>query len=150
MRLIDADKLRHELIMGHDLIGAKYTDMADTVKAIPIEWLKRLQGRYLEAECNMSVCVINEILNLWEKEMRLIDADKITFFDCLSKSGNDICCHAKGITCKEGIDIQPTVKAIPIEWIKVYTRKSISDADYWAMIRMVLTWKSERKQTNDD
>lgn len=40
MRLIDADKLRHELIMGHDLVGAKYTDMADTVKAIPIEWIK--------------------------------------------------------------------------------------------------------------
>lgn len=36
--------------------------------AIPIEWLKRLQVRYLEAECNMSVCVVNEILNLWEKE----------------------------------------------------------------------------------
>ena len=42
MRLIDADKLRHELIMGHDLIGAKYTDMADTVKAIPIEWFEWL------------------------------------------------------------------------------------------------------------
>ena len=40
MRLINADKLRHELIMGHDLIGAKYTDMADTVEAIPIDWIK--------------------------------------------------------------------------------------------------------------
>ena len=41
MRLIDADKLRHELIMGHDLVGAKYTDMADTVDAIPIEWISK-------------------------------------------------------------------------------------------------------------
>ena len=41
MRLIDADKLRHELIMGHDLVGAKYTDLAETVKAIPIEWIKK-------------------------------------------------------------------------------------------------------------
>ena len=40
MRLIDADKLRHALIMGHDLVGAKYTDMADTVEAIPIEWIE--------------------------------------------------------------------------------------------------------------
>lgn len=42
MRLIDADKLRHELIMGRDLIGAKYTDMADTVKAIPVEYIQKL------------------------------------------------------------------------------------------------------------
>ena len=45
MRLIDADKLRHELIMGHDLVGAKYTDMTDTVKAIPIELIKKEMKR---------------------------------------------------------------------------------------------------------
>lgn len=41
MRLIDADKLRHELIMGHDLVGAKYTDLAETVKAIPVEYIQK-------------------------------------------------------------------------------------------------------------
>lgn len=62
MRLIDADKLRHELIMGHDLIGAKYTDMADTVKAIPIEWLKRYEitkGQEVR---------LQDAINDWEKE----------------------------------------------------------------------------------
>lgn len=68
MRLIDADKLRHELIMGHDLVGAKYTDLAETVKAIPIEWLYQKRTLYLENECYMSLMVINEILNWWEKE----------------------------------------------------------------------------------
>ena len=62
MRLIDADKLRHELIIGHDLIGAKYTDMADTVKAIPIEWLKRYEitkGQEVR---------LQDAINEWEKE----------------------------------------------------------------------------------
>lgn len=62
MRLINADKLRHELIMGHDLIGAKYVDMADTVKAIPIEWLinyVRKEGQNVPLE---------EVLYAWEKE----------------------------------------------------------------------------------
>lgn len=62
MRLINADKLRHELIMGHDLIGAKYVDMADTVKAIPIEWLinyVRKEGQNVPLE---------EALYAWEKE----------------------------------------------------------------------------------
>ena len=49
MRLIDADKLRHELIMGHDLVGAKYVDMADTVKAIPLDkrFCKMVYGNYV-------------------------------------------------------------------------------------------------------
>ena len=62
MRRINADKLRHELIMGHDLIGAKYVDMADTVKAIPIEWLinyVRKEGQNVPLE---------EALYAWEKE----------------------------------------------------------------------------------
>ena len=80
------------------------------------------------------------------KKMRLVDADKITFFDCLAKTGNSVCCHAKGIVSKEGIDAQPTVEAIPIEWIHKwindkYTRSSISAADYWAIIRMIITWE---------
>lgn len=49
MRLIDADKLRHELIMGHDLVGAKYTDLAETVKAIPLDkpFCKIVYGDYV-------------------------------------------------------------------------------------------------------
>lgn len=65
MRLIDADKLRHELIMGHDLIGAKYTDMADTVKAIPIEWIRNYVSIWVsEAYRNF---VLN-MIKTWEKE----------------------------------------------------------------------------------
>ena len=64
MRLIDADKLRHELIMGHDLIGAKYTDMADTVKAIPIEWIEEWGWKNGMSE-SMSLRVMIED---WEKE----------------------------------------------------------------------------------
>lgn len=52
--------------------------------------------------------------------MRLIDADKITFFDCLAKTGNAVCCHAEGIVSKSAIKMQPTVEAIPIEWIEKY------------------------------
>lgn len=52
--------------------------------------------------------------------MRLIDADKITFFDCLAKTGNGVCCHAEGIVSKSTIEMQPTIEAIPIEWIKKY------------------------------
>lgn len=45
MRLIDADKLRYELIMGHDLVGAKYTDFAETVDAVPVR-----HGRWIEVD----------------------------------------------------------------------------------------------------
>lgn len=79
MRLIDADKLRHELIMGHDLIGAKYTDMADTVGAIPIEWLDKkyeenltiwktadtVEESFKASDVTMAIELITE---LWEKE----------------------------------------------------------------------------------
>lgn len=63
MRLIDADKLRHELIMGHDLVGAKYTDMADTVKAIPIEWIRKWCGDE-PYWSNLAMHLIED----WEKE----------------------------------------------------------------------------------
>lgn len=36
--------------------------------AIPIEWLYQKRTLYLENECYMSLMVINEILNWWEKE----------------------------------------------------------------------------------
>lgn len=38
MRPIDADELRKELIHGHDLIGAKYVDLAPTIDAVS-EWI---------------------------------------------------------------------------------------------------------------
>lgn len=88
MRLIDADKLRHELIMGHDLVGAKYIDLAETVKAIPIEWLHSIMKRQLifamESEMEgtttvkdgvihcvsgaLACQVLANIIKLWEKE----------------------------------------------------------------------------------
>ena len=40
------------------------------VKAIPIEWLYQKRTLYLENECYMSLMVINELLNWWEKEER--------------------------------------------------------------------------------
>lgn len=52
MRLIDADELKKELIHGHDLIGAKYVDLAPTIDAVS-EWipcsesLPSKQGQYL-------------------------------------------------------------------------------------------------------
>lgn len=46
--------------------------------------------------------------------MRLIDADKITFFNCLAKTGNAVCCHAEGIVSKSAIEMQPTVDAEPV------------------------------------
>ena len=78
MRLIDVDILPEvdtiERIDGerdvfvNSWIPAAAIWKAPTVEAIPIEWLKELQTKYLEAECFMSVCVVNEMLNLWRKE----------------------------------------------------------------------------------
>lgn len=38
MRIIDGDELRRELIRGHDLIGAKYVDLAPTIKTKEIKY----------------------------------------------------------------------------------------------------------------
>lgn len=65
MRLIDADKLRHELIMGHDLVGAKYTDMADTVKAIPMGWIREYSRKPIS---NADYWAIMRMVTEWEKE----------------------------------------------------------------------------------
>lgn len=66
-RLIDADKLRHELIMGHDLVGAKYVDMADTVKAIPIEWIKKYYTDITSPYTDTRI-QFEEMIRKWEKE----------------------------------------------------------------------------------
>ena len=63
----DADKLRHELIMGRDLVGAKYTDMADTVEAIPIEWIEEYVKKTSKKCCHCSTAIW-EMLEDWEKE----------------------------------------------------------------------------------
>lgn len=88
MRLIDADKLRHELIMGHDLVGAKYTDLAETVKAIPVEWLHSIMEKQIIFAMNsemegtttvkdgvihcvsgaLACQVLANVIELWEKE----------------------------------------------------------------------------------
>ena len=80
MRLIDADKIHHSTNAkeGKQLFKADleelccqlndYIDNQPTVKAIPIEWLYQKRTLYLENECYMSLMVINEILNWWEKE----------------------------------------------------------------------------------
>ena len=67
MRLIDADKLRHELIMGHDLVGAKYSDLAETVEAIPICWLKAYM-QYLYPEWNAICGEFAKMIKAWEEE----------------------------------------------------------------------------------
>ena len=76
MRLIDADKLRHELIMGYDLVGAKYTDLAETVEAIPIEWIKKWcnkehNRKSLEERLLKRYGVLS-MLEDWEKENELV------------------------------------------------------------------------------
>ena len=81
--------------------------------------------------------------------MRLIDADKITFLDCLAKTGNAVCCHAKGIVSKSAIEMQPTVEAIPIEWIDGYIKRRANDAEIYAEILfisdMVKEWEKENE-----
>ena len=47
--------------------------------------------------------------------------------------------------CESAVEEQPTVKAIPIEWISKYSRKPLSNADYWAIIRMVTDWEKENE-----
>ncbi len=69
MRLIDADKLRHELIMGHDLVGAKYTDLAETVKAITVEWIDGyIKRRANDVNIYAEILFISDMVKEWEKE----------------------------------------------------------------------------------
>ena len=79
MRLIDADVFKTEyenLItwVSHRAEKARLREFIKdiqeqpTIKAIPVEWLYQKRSLYLEHECYMSLMVINEILNWWEKE----------------------------------------------------------------------------------
>lgn len=76
--------------------------------------------------------------------MRLIDADKITFFNCLAKTGNAVCCHAEGIISKSALEMQPTVEAIPVEWI--LKRAELCAGDYADCLHyLVEAWQTEQK-----
>ena len=76
MRLIDADEVKNYILTEGFYCGTQadkeytaelLTKLFKTVKAIPIEWLYQKRTLYLENECYMSLMVINEILNWWEK-----------------------------------------------------------------------------------
>ena len=79
MRLIDVSKLKkiriehqrsvysHGRIEGYNACIEDLENQPE-VKAIPIEWLYQKRTLYLENKCYMSLMVINEILNWWEKE----------------------------------------------------------------------------------
>ena len=41
---------------------------------------------------------------------------------------------------------QPIVEAIPMPWIRAYTRGPLSNKDYWAIIRMVSKWEWENEK----
>ncbi len=73
MRLIDADKLKIRNVSAdywYKVMGVteENIDDADTVDAIPKQWLRELQTRYLKEDCLMSVGIVNEIMNLWDYE----------------------------------------------------------------------------------
>lgn len=77
MRPIDADKVKEYVLTEGFYCDTRadkeYTaelidQLFPTIKAIPIEWLYQKRTLYLENKCYMSLMVINEILNWWEKE----------------------------------------------------------------------------------
>lgn len=47
------------------------------------------------------------------------------------------------------VEEQPTVKAIPYGFISEYSRRPISNADYWAIIRMVTAWEKENDKDSE-
>ena len=80
--------------------------------------------------------------------MRLIDADKITFFNCLAKTGNGICCHAEGIVSKSAIEMQPTVEAITVEWFQKYIDRNNPEWNYdfcYVVLKILEDWERENE-----
>lgn len=78
--------------------------------------------------------------------MRLIDTDKLE----LKETVRIQLCGLKEYVAlysytKEQIEDAPTVKAIPMGWISEYSRKPLSNADYWAIMRMVTAWEKENE-----
>lgn len=70
--------------------------------------------------------------------MRFVDADKVKRAFIGNRYGTKAIEYV--------IDDAPTVKAIPIEWISEYSRKPLSNADYWAIMRMVTAWEKENER----
>lgn len=59
----------YDNICGYPLEEAyKILDEHRVGKYIPVDWLLSLRVKYLEADCPMSACVVNEIHNLWKYE----------------------------------------------------------------------------------
>ena len=73
MRLIDADVLRRELIKGHDLIGAKYVDLAPDIDAIPVIRCKDCKHRQEDTIFHKLYCDGREVVAdgfCWKGERR--------------------------------------------------------------------------------
>ena len=71
MKLIDLDEIEYFTLVDKDGIPRYKIEIGDglpIVEAIPIEWLYQKRSLYLENGCYMSLMVINELLNWWEKE----------------------------------------------------------------------------------
>lgn len=61
----------YDTFCGYPLEKAyKILEEYRTGKYIPDEWLLSLRAKYIEANCPMSACVVNEIHNLWQLDCR--------------------------------------------------------------------------------
>ena len=73
--------------------------------------------------------------------MRLIDADKLRmWFESHSVWDEFPVGYIMGL-----IDEQPTVDAIPVEWIRKYT-KDCDDRFAWDVFYMVQDWQKEQRK----
>lgn len=45
----------------------------------------------------------------------------------------------------EEIEDAPTINAIPVEWVEEYTSRDITADEYWAVVKMLKTWKEENE-----
>lgn len=76
MRLIDLDACLDEayvesIYADDSKVAREMTNFfryQPTVDAIPKQWLRELQTRYLKEDCLMSVGIVNDIMNLWDYE----------------------------------------------------------------------------------
>ena len=73
MRLVDADVLRRELIKGHDLIGAKYVDLAPDIDAVEVVRCKVCKHRQEDTVFHKLYCNGREVVAdgfCWKGEKR--------------------------------------------------------------------------------
>ena len=71
MKLIDLDEIEYFTLVDKAGVPRYKIEIGDglpIVNAIPVEWLYQKRSLYLENGCYMSLMVINELLNWWEKE----------------------------------------------------------------------------------